>query len=304
MAESRIDPLLGRATLVMSTAFAAKRIAIGKWTNSGCNGILFANNRPNPSEMEGWHGWDDYAPYYDWENARTVGRRDIRFWQGLAEERGGPVLELGSGTGRVSLPVARTVGSLVGIDRSKSMLAVARRRVRRSRYGDSLRLVRGDIRALPFSREFFGLVMAPYGVLQSLIRDRDLRRALLSAREVLRPGGTLAIDLVPELPTWREYERQVSLRGRRGGATRISLIESVRQDHAKRITIFDQEFVERRGRVRRVRRFKLAFRTLSIRQMTGRLRRAGFRIERVSGDYHGGAWQADAATWVILARRA
>ena len=253
--------------------------------------------------MEGWHGWDEYAPYYDWENARTVGRRDIQFWKVLAEERGGPVLELGSGTGRVSLPVARTIGALVGIDRSQSMLAVARRRVRRSRHGDGLRFVRGDIRELPFSREFFGLVMAPYGVLQSLIRNCDLRQALLSVRDVLRPGGTLAIDLVPELPTWQECERQVSLRGRRGAETRISLIESVRQDHARRITIFDQEFVERRGRARRVRRFKLVFRTLSIRQMTGRLRRAGFRIERVSGDYQGGAWQADAPTWVIIARR-
>ena len=27
--------------------------------------------------MEGWHGWDDYAPFYDWENAQTVQRRDI-----------------------------------------------------------------------------------------------------------------------------------------------------------------------------------------------------------------------------------
>ena len=30
--------------------------------------------------MEGWHGWDGYAPFYDWENVRTVGRLDIRFW--------------------------------------------------------------------------------------------------------------------------------------------------------------------------------------------------------------------------------
>ena len=35
--------------------------------------------------MEGWHGWDQYAQFYDWENARTVGRRDISFWQDLAK---------------------------------------------------------------------------------------------------------------------------------------------------------------------------------------------------------------------------
>ena len=33
---------------------------------------------------EGWHGWDAYARFYDWENAQTVGRRDVRFWADLA----------------------------------------------------------------------------------------------------------------------------------------------------------------------------------------------------------------------------
>ncbi|HJN45638.1 MAG: hypothetical protein CL477_19855 [Acidobacteria bacterium] len=255
--------------------------------------------------MEGWQGWDDYAPFYDWENARTVGCRDIRFWQGLAERCGGPVLELGCGTGRVSVPVARSVDDVVGLDRSDAMLRQARRRVRRGRVDGSLRLVRGDVRSLPFlAASRFQLVMAPYGVLQSLLRDRDMRATMTSVLGVLRRGGTFAIDLVPDLQSWREYDRRVSLRGRRrGGATRISLIESVRQDRAKRLTIFDQEFVERRGRARTTHRFSLVFRTLSVRQMTGRLRRAGFTIEAVSGDYRGGAWHPEADTWIVLARK-
>ena len=173
--------------------------------------------------MEGWHGWDDYTPFYDWENARTVGRRDIRFWQRLAERCGGPVLELGCGTGRVSVPVARTVTSVVGIDRSDPMLRQALRRHRRSRAAGRLHFVRGDVRSLPLrGSSRFRLVMAPYGVLQSLLRDRDLRDTLRSVLAVLRHGGTFAIDIVPDLPRWREYDRRVSLRGRRrGGATRI-----------------------------------------------------------------------------------
>ena len=53
---------------------------------------------------QGWEGWDEYAPFYDWENARTLGRRDVPFWQRVAAEARGPVLELGCGTGRVSIP--------------------------------------------------------------------------------------------------------------------------------------------------------------------------------------------------------
>ena len=66
-----------------------------------------ANGRPDSSE--GHHGWDDYAPFYDWENAQTFGRRDVPFWQRLRRPaRGGRVLELGCGTGRVTFPLART----------------------------------------------------------------------------------------------------------------------------------------------------------------------------------------------------
>ena len=73
--------------------------------------------------MKGHEGWDDYAAYYDWENAQTVGRRDILFWQRMAAEADGPILELGCGTGRVAIPVARKGSTVIGIDRSASMLA-------------------------------------------------------------------------------------------------------------------------------------------------------------------------------------
>jgi ubiquinone/menaquinone biosynthesis C-methylase UbiE len=255
--------------------------------------------------MEGWHGWDDYAQFYDWENARTVGRRDVPFWQALARRSGGPVLELGCGTGRVSFPVAKTVDRLVGIDRSGPMIARARRRLRRGGAGGRLQLVRGDVRALPFGDPGpFRLVMAPYGVLQSLLRERDLRQTLASVYDALAPGGSFAMDLVPDLPTWREYARRVSLRGRRrGSATRVTLVESVRQDRGRRLTHFDQEFVERKGRSTSVHRFSLTFRTLSVRQMSARLRTAGFELESVAGDYVGGPWHREAETWVVIARR-
>ena len=51
----------------------------------------------------GWEGWDEYAPFYDWENARTVARRDVAFWQRLAAAQEGPVLELGCGTGAMTM---------------------------------------------------------------------------------------------------------------------------------------------------------------------------------------------------------
>ena len=256
-------------------------------------------------KREGWQGWDEYAPFYDWENAQTLGRRDVPFWRRVTAQADGPVLELGCGTGRVSLPLARAGVSVVGVDRSAPMLDRARRRITKAstrQFATALRLVRGDIRALPFGAGAFPMVLAPYGILQSLIRPRDLTATLQSVARVLAVGGTFGIDLVPDVPKWREYQNRVQLRGRAGGA-QLTLIESVRQDPKRHLTTFEQRYVERRGARTREHRFDLTFRTLSVRQMTGQLERAGFRVDSVLGDYRGRPWDDRADVWIILAKK-
>jgi len=272
---------------------------------------------------EGHDGWDEYAPFYDWENARTLGRRDLPFWRNVALQVGGPVLELGCGTGRLSIPLGRAGVPLFGIDRSEAMLARARARVRRAGLSGRVHLIRGDIRKLPFAGRVvrpsragapqrvtspgqpFDMVLAPYGMLQSLLRERDLVDTLAAVHGVLRPGGTFGIELVADLPSWAEYRKRVSLTGWRGrtGGARISLVESVRQDRARRLTFFDQEFTERNGRSTTVRTFSLAFRTLSVPQIVRRLEKTGFEVSALLGDYRGRQWDPRADVWVILATR-
>ncbi|MFO7303667.1 MAG: class I SAM-dependent methyltransferase [Acidobacteriota bacterium] len=252
---------------------------------------------------EGWHGWDDYAAFYDWENARTLGRRDLPFWRRTLAPVRGRTLELGCGTGRLLIPLARAGLAMVGIDRSAPMLARAVTRSRRLARPARPLLLRGDIRHLPFADRSFGAVMAPYGLCQSLLNDDDLRAVLAEARRVLRRGGLLGIDLVPDLPAWREYSGKISLRGRgpRGGA--VTLIETVRQDRRRRLTIFDEVFVETIGGRSSRHAFTLTFRTLSLPEMVERVAQAGFVVDHLFGDYRGGPWHDDADVWLIVARR-
>ena len=254
--------------------------------------------------------WDQYAPFYDWENARTFGRRDIAWWKQLVPRRtrarlaaaSARTLELGCGTGRLIVPLARTGGAITGIDFSEAMLARARTRVKRLRLADRPGLVRGDIRRLPFPSRAFALALAPYGVLQSLTSDADLGDALSEAARVLAPGGTFGIDLVPDLPSWRTYHREMRLRGRMGRAG-ITLVESVRQDRRRGLTIFDEEFVIGAGRRARRHRFSLTFRTIAMDQFLARVERAGFGVDAMHGDYRGGPWTPDSDAWVVMATR-
>ena len=251
----------------------------------------------------GSRGWDEYAAFYDWENQRTVGRRDIDFWRRFASSARGRSLELGSGTGRVLLPLTRDRNRHItaGIDLSESMLARARGRFRRAR--QPLRAARGDIRALPYRTSAFSAVIAPYGIIQSLTSDADLDAALAEAARVLRKGGQFAVDLVPDLPAWDEYSNRPSLKGRRPNGATVTLVESVRQDRRRRLTIFDQTFTERLGRSRRVQRFSLTFRTLPVPEMAARIERAGLRMEAALGDYDGRPWDLRADVWILIARK-
>ena len=160
------------------------------------------------------------------------------------------MLELGCGTGRVTVPVVKAGATVVGVDLSAPMLARARTRLARAAAAGARSSSAATSATLPFrSRRGFGLVMAPYGILQSLTRERDLRATLASVARVLRRGGLFAHGprarpaALERVPTPRQPQGPPRTIG-----TTVTLIESVRQDRARQLTIFDQEYVERRGR--------------------------------------------------------
>jgi ubiquinone/menaquinone biosynthesis C-methylase UbiE len=221
-----------------------------------------------------------------------------------APAEGKPILELGCGTGRVALPIARHGSRIVGIDRSESMLTRARVRAQRMKLQSRVQLIRGDIRHLPFPDKTFPLVMAPYGILQSLLDEELLRATLKDVNRVLSRSGTFGLELVADLPAWDEYSNRTTLRAGRGPHGKpIKLIETVKQDRRNHITRFEQEFVEGRGRNVTRKRFKLAFRTLTVPQMVERLETAGMEVSALLGDYQGGPWDLRAEVWIILARK-
>jgi SAM-dependent methyltransferase len=117
---------------------------------------------------------------------------DIAFYVDLAIESGGPVLELGVGSGRVAVPTALAGVPVVGIDLSPDMLDLAWARA--LPHGANVRLVRADMRDLPDLGRF-ALVTVPFRALLHLRDDHERLSVLSAARERLLPGGRLAFDV-------------------------------------------------------------------------------------------------------------
>ncbi len=125
---------------------------------------------------------------------------DVAFYRGLAGETGGPVLDVGCGTGRVAVPLGADGHDVVGVDLSAPMLRIAeqRRRALASDVAARLSFVQADMRTLDVGRQF-PLVVTPSRVFQFLLTSEAQREALLALRAHLRPEGLLVLDLFDPL---------------------------------------------------------------------------------------------------------
>jgi SAM-dependent methyltransferase len=134
--------------------------------------------------------YDAIAELYDPWSASVV--EDVGFYLDEARRSGGPVVELGVGTGRIAIPLAADGIRVIGVDSSRAMLDVCARRAALA--GVELDLRVGDLREPPV-RERVPLVICPFRSLLHMDTDDDRRRVLASVRKLLRPGGRFAFDV-------------------------------------------------------------------------------------------------------------
>jgi SAM-dependent methyltransferase len=138
---------------------------------------------------------DDYdilAPFYDVEHAHFVD--DVDLYQNYAELCGGSLLELGCGSGRLLLPLARAGYTITGVDTSASMLALARGYVQEAKLASRVTLVQQDMRTLQLDRRF-GLAFVALGSFAHLTSRKAQQEALASIRAHLTVSGTFILDI-------------------------------------------------------------------------------------------------------------
>ncbi len=135
--------------------------------------------------------YDAIARVYDpWSVSVT---EDVPFYVAEAVRSGGPVLELGVGTGRIAVPIAAEGIEVVGVDLSAGMLEVARERAELA--GVSIDLRHGDMRDPPVEGTF-PLVTCPFRSLLHMETERDRRMALRAVSRGLSPGhGRFVFDV-------------------------------------------------------------------------------------------------------------
>jgi SAM-dependent methyltransferase len=140
----------------------------------------------------GSSAYDPIARLYDPWSRSVV--EDVAFYVEEAVRSGGPVVELGVGTGRIAVPTAAAGLRVIGVDASAEMLAVAAEQLELGGVASLVDLRQGDLREPPVEGEF-PLVTIPFRTLLHMETDRDRRAALTAVRRLLAPGGRLVFDV-------------------------------------------------------------------------------------------------------------
>jgi ubiquinone/menaquinone biosynthesis C-methylase UbiE len=154
-----------------------------------------------PSE----HAFDAVAPLYDGWFDTTLGltvdtlEKDLLY--ALAAPRAGErVLDVGTGTGHFALDLAQQVATVVGIDLSAPMLAVARSK------GGTVSWLRGDAAALPLASATFDLIVS----VTALEFVASAEQAIHAMWRLLRPGGRIVVGALNALSPWAWARRRES----------------------------------------------------------------------------------------------
>jgi SAM-dependent methyltransferase len=135
------------------------------------------------------------ADLYDYFPAYRQ-RQDVGFFVEAARQSGGPVLEVGCGTGRVLLPTARAGIEITGLDLSMPMLGVCQKRLAEEpeEVRARVQLVQGDMCAFAIDRTF-RLATIPFRPFQHLLTVEDQLACLSRIHNHLERGGRLILDI-------------------------------------------------------------------------------------------------------------
>jgi SAM-dependent methyltransferase len=239
---------------------------------------------------------------YDHPNLYDLENRDFTpqgpFYLALAQQAGGPVLELGCGTGRITIPLARHGVEMTGLDIVSGMLEQAR-----SKAADlPIRWVEADARTFHIPTTF-RLIYATTGAFQHMLERADQEGLLARVRAHLAPDGLFAFDVgspqvigeMPEEQPWFTYADERVGEVRVSGTCHYDLVRQVYTETAyRRWREVDGRDITHHS--------PLELRFFYPQELEALLHYNGFTVVEQYGDYDRGSLTAESKTMIYVCR--
>jgi SAM-dependent methyltransferase len=227
------------------------------------------------------------------------GPNDLQFYQRHAAKYGTPVLELGCGSGRLSIPLAAAGVDITGIDMAASMLAVARNKA--GHRGVAIRFVQVDCRSFSLGRQF-RLIFFANNSLSHLLQRAEVEACLRCVRQHLAPGGRFIIDVFT--PSARILARDATQQYPVGryddpdGGGLITVTETSRYDPATQVNHLMWHY-QSEGKLE-ISRVPLKLRMFYPQEIDALLSYNGFVVENKYGDYDENSYGSESPKQLIV----
>jgi SAM-dependent methyltransferase len=250
---------------------------------------------------------DDYGLFARFYDLFYAGRADdLAMYQDFALAADGPILELGCGTGRLTVPLARAGHAITGLDVSEAMLARARDAVAAAGLAGQVRLLPGDLRDFDLA-EHFALVIIPINTFMHCYDIDQQLACLRCVRRHLRSGGRLVVDLYqPDLETLIEADGRLVSDGtvfdpETGHTVQRSTHRRLDMANQTQHVTFILDEVAPDGAVRRT-TFPFQMRFVFRFEMELLLRLAGLSLEALYGSYELEPFESGSEKMIFVAR--
>ena len=171
--------------------------------------------------------------FYDIVYKSISGYDDMDFYMNEIRKAKGPVLEVGTGTGRIFCKALEDGADIYGIDISKLMQNYLKKKIQRKDY---FRLKLVDVRKFKFGKKF-NLIIAPFRMFSHLISVEDQLQALRNIRGNLRPGGRFIFNVfLPNLELINKgLDKTLGFDGEHEPGMKLQRYESAKPDYINQI---------------------------------------------------------------------
>ncbi|MEJ2012548.1 MAG: class I SAM-dependent methyltransferase [Anaerolineales bacterium] len=237
------------------------------------------------------------AQYHDFQD-------DLNFWLELVRRAGDPALEIGCGTGRVLTPLIRAGFHVVGVDRDRQMLAVARDRLRSAGSG-ACDLIQADLTEFEAPNRFRS-IMAPLNTLATL-DDEAFQAALLRSARNLVPGAELVCDF-PNPATSLEEQADPDevldtfFEPVEGHAVQVRATVGSDQENTAQHVTWVYDLLGPRGEMERF-LYNETYYLRGLEELRALAQPAGMRLALAIGEYDGSAYAETSSRLIAIFRR-
>lgn len=247
------------------------------------------------------------ADYYD-ASPVVAGRQDVPFYLSAARQFGDPILELGCGTGRITLALARAGQRITGLDLSERMLArcAEKRATLPTEMRERVHLIQADMARFDLG-EKFRLVIVPFRPFQHLLETQQQLDCLTCVARHLRPGGRLIMDFfhtdARRMHDAEFLDERFVAEYEMAGGRRVRLTERVVAFHRAQQRNDVEMIYTVKGNDGREERLVFAFtvRYFFRYEVEHLLARCGFRVSAVHGNFDDSPLSDDSPEMIFVA---